>query len=129
MIWLTLLLSTSFVPSPWYVDSPVSPFFFLEWQDTRVWEDISDMEAVAKIFEHEKDVENAAHQQSGIATDMILLSKLSQHDSASECSIHSKEDNESVSNKGSITHIPIKYKKMGNEQVVSKHRDFNRPLY
>ncbi|KAI3828726.1 hypothetical protein L1987_02835 [Smallanthus sonchifolius] len=45
----------------------------------------------------------------------------SRHDSASECSIHSKEAKESVSNKGTITHISIKYKKMGNEEVVSKN--------
>ncbi|KAK9067914.1 hypothetical protein SSX86_012025 [Deinandra increscens subsp. villosa] len=48
----------------------------------------------------------------------------SQHDSASVCSIHSKEAKESVSNKRTITHISIKYKKMGNEEV-SKHRDYD----
>ncbi|KAI3703499.1 hypothetical protein L1987_73621 [Smallanthus sonchifolius] len=44
----------------------------------------------------------------------------SQHVSASECSIHSKEAKESASNKSTITHISIKYKKMGNEEVVSR---------
>lgn len=34
------------------------------------------MKVVAKFFGHEKDVENEAQQQSGIATDLILLSKL-----------------------------------------------------
>ncbi|KAM0070046.1 putative transcription factor & chromatin remodeling JUMONJI family [Helianthus debilis subsp. tardiflorus] len=188
---------------------------------------ILDMEAVARTFEHEKDIINEVQQQSGISSDMILLSKLyplteheaydpyckigfgpdlntstvctssdslsslnhaqgdsdfpvdvkvtyqesddsdsetfrvkrrsslksehrnthdsvppgfenqglkrlkrvqleagSRHDSASECSIHSKEAKESVSNKGSISHISIKYK-TGNEEVVSKHRDYD----
>ncbi|KAI3804513.1 hypothetical protein L1987_26113 [Smallanthus sonchifolius] len=43
----------------------------------------------------------------------------SRHDSASECSIHSKEANQSVSNKGTTTHILIKYKKTGNEEAAS----------
>ncbi|KAF5774643.1 putative transcription factor & chromatin remodeling JUMONJI family [Helianthus annuus] len=193
-----------------------------------VRDNILDMEAVARTFEHEKDIINEVQQQSGISSDMILLSKLyplteheaydpyckiefgpdlntstvctssdslsllnhakgdsdfpvdvkvtyqesddsdsetfrvkrrsslksehrnthdsvppgfenqglkrlkrlqleagSRHDSASECSIHSKEAKESVSNKGSITHISIKYKKTGNEEVVSKHRDYD----
>ncbi|KAJ9537014.1 hypothetical protein OSB04_029747 [Centaurea solstitialis] len=41
-----------------------------------VREDIFDMEAVAKMFEQEKDIVNEVQQQSRIATDMILLSKL-----------------------------------------------------
>ncbi|MFS7926965.1 putative transcription factor & chromatin remodeling JUMONJI family [Helianthus anomalus] len=193
-----------------------------------VRDNILDMEAVARTFEHEKDIINEVQQQSGISSDMILLSKLypltehesydpyckigfgpdlntstvctssdslsslnhaqcdsdfpvdvkvtyqesddsdsetfrvkrrsslksehrnthdsvppgfenqglrrlkrlqleagSRHDSASESSIHSKEAKESVSNKGSITHISIKYKKTGNEEVVSKHRDYD----
>ncbi|KAK9059385.1 hypothetical protein SSX86_022005 [Deinandra increscens subsp. villosa] len=49
----------------------------------------------------------------------------SQHDSASECSIYSKAAKESVSNKGSTTHISIKYKQMGNEEAVSKYKDHN----
>lgn len=54
---------------------------------------------------------------------------ISQHDSASECSIHSKEPKESVSKekfiKGTNTPISIIYKKMGKEEAVSKHRDCN----
>lgn len=49
----------------------------------------------------------------------------SQHESASECSIHSKEANQSVSNKGTTTHISIKFKKTGNEEAVSKYKDYN----
>ncbi|XP_076950769.1 lysine-specific demethylase JMJ13-like [Bidens hawaiensis] len=49
----------------------------------------------------------------------------SQHDSASECSIHSTEAKESASSKGAVTHISIKYKIMGNEEVVSKHLDYD----
>lgn len=49
----------------------------------------------------------------------------SRHDSASECSIHSNEAKESASSKGTITHISTKYKKMGNEEVVSEHLDYD----
>ncbi|KAJ0802542.1 putative [histone H3]-dimethyl-L-lysine(36) demethylase [Helianthus annuus] len=49
----------------------------------------------------------------------------SRHDSASERSIHSKEADQSVSNRGSTTHISIKYNKTGNEEAVSKYKDCN----
>ncbi|KAI7743035.1 hypothetical protein M8C21_032700 [Ambrosia artemisiifolia] len=49
----------------------------------------------------------------------------SRHDSASECSIHSKEADQSVSNRGTVTHISIKYNKTGNEEAVSTYKDFN----
>ncbi|KAL8210019.1 hypothetical protein R6Q57_006751 [Mikania cordata] len=49
----------------------------------------------------------------------------SQHDSASECSIHSKEAKESVSNKETTMHISLNYKQMGNADIASLHRDSN----
>nr|GEX86455.1 hypothetical protein [Tanacetum cinerariifolium] len=41
-----------------------------------VREDILEIEAVARMFELEKDIATEVEQQSGIATDMILLSKM-----------------------------------------------------
>ncbi|GJX53619.1 lysine-specific demethylase JMJ706-like protein isoform X1 [Tanacetum coccineum] len=41
-----------------------------------VREDILEIEAVARMFEQEKDIATEVEQQSGIATDMILLSKM-----------------------------------------------------
>ncbi|XP_024961234.1 lysine-specific demethylase JMJ706-like [Cynara cardunculus var. scolymus] len=41
-----------------------------------VREDILEMEAVARMFEQDKDIVNEVQQQSGIATDMVLLSQL-----------------------------------------------------
>ncbi|XP_076933023.1 lysine-specific demethylase JMJ13-like [Bidens hawaiensis] len=45
--------------------------------------------------------------------------------SASECSIYSKEADQSVSTKATTTHISIKFKRTGNEEAVSEYKDYN----
>ncbi|XP_071730624.1 lysine-specific demethylase JMJ13-like [Rutidosis leptorrhynchoides] len=59
----------------------------------------------------------------------VQLEGICQHDSASECSIYSREPLESVSKdkfvKGASTLVSIKYKKLGNEEAAIKHGDFN----
>ncbi|KAL8196327.1 hypothetical protein R6Q57_025327 [Mikania cordata] len=49
----------------------------------------------------------------------------SENESTSVGSIQSKEASQSVSNKGSTTHISIKYNKTRNEEAVSKYKDYN----